>query len=135
MLTPPYARLRLAAPVAILVTLALIAAACSGGASRPTAEAVAVGGDVTITADNLQFNVGTINAPADTEFTITFTNMESEPHNVAVYVAEAGEQVVIGEIITGPDVTTQVVVPALDAGTYYFRCDVHPEMEGELVVS
>ena len=61
---------------------------------------------------------------------------ESQPHNVAVY-SEAdggGDEIVIGDIITGPDVTTQVVVPALEPGTYYFRCDVHPEMEGTIVV-
>ncbi len=92
------------------------------------------GGEVAISADDLVFDLSTINATAGEEFTITFTNNESQPHNVAVYTEEGGEEIVIGEVITGPDATTQIVVPALDAGTYYFRCDVHPEMEGTIVV-
>ena len=43
--------------------------------------------------------------------------------------------IVVGEVITGPDATTQIVVPALDAGTYYFQCDIHPDMNGTVVVS
>lgn len=133
-----------------VMTLAFVLVACSGGGTDGTdgtdgADAsgdasggtVAVtDGDVVITADDLAFDASTIQAPAGQEFTITFTNAESQPHNVAVY-SEAdggGDEIVIGEIITGPDVTTQVVVPALEPGTYYFRCDVHPEMEGTIVV-
>ena len=138
-------RLRFFLRPGAVFTLAIVLVACSGGGSDGTADAsgdaaggtVAVtDGDVVITADDLVFDASTIQAPAGEEFTITFTNAESVPHNVAVY-SEAdggGDEIVIGEIITGPDVTTQVVVPALEAGTYYFRCDVHPEMEGTIVV-
>lgn len=92
-------------------------------------------GAVTITANELEFDLSTIEAPAGEEFNITFTNMESQPHNVAIYTEEDGDEIAVGEIITGPNVTNQLAVPALEAGTYYFRCDVHPEMEGQLVVS
>lgn len=131
-------------PGAVL-TLAVVLAACSAGGTDGGADGggtagggtVAVtDGDVVITANDLAFDASTIQAPAGEEFTITFTNAESQPHNVAVY-SEAdggGDEIVIGDIITGPDVTTQVVVPALEPGTYYFRCDVHPEMEGTIVV-
>ena len=91
-------------------------------------------GEVRICADDLVFDVATIEAPAAEEFNITFTNAEAVPHNVAVYTEEGGEEIFIGEVISGPDVTTQLPIPALDAGTYYFRCDVHPEMEGMIVV-
>lgn len=126
-----------------VVTLALVLVACSGGGTDGTDDGngnagggtVAVtDGDVVITADDLAFDASTIQAPAGEEFTITFTNAESVPHNVAVYTEEGGDTIVQGETITGPDVTTQVVVDALEPGTYYFQCDVHPEMNGTIVV-
>jgi len=139
----------------MLMSLALLVAACSGGGGSSTAASAAASaggnggsgcdatgsgtltvtdGDVALCANNLEFDADTIEAPANEEFTITFTNAESAPHNVAVYVEEGGEDIVIGEVISGPDATTQVVVPALEPGTYYFRCDVHPDMEGTIVV-
>ena len=102
-----------------------------GGGGTATVE----GGSVAISTNNLEFDVSTIEAPAGEAFTVVLTNEESQPHNVAVYTEENGEEIVIGEIITGPGATTETQVPALDAGTYYFRCDVHPEMEGQVVVS
>jgi plastocyanin len=127
-----------------IVALAALVMACSpagdgtetddggdGGGGTATVE----NGTVAISANELEFDVATIEATAGEAFTITFTNMESQPHNVAVYTAEGGDEIIVGEIITGPNATNEVQVPALDAGTYYFRCDVHPEMEGQLVVS
>jgi plastocyanin len=123
------------AAMALAVTLILTLAACGGSsASGGGGTATVTDGDVAISADDLVFDLSTINATAGEGFTITLTNNESQPHNVAVYTEEGGEQIVVGEIITGPDATTQIVVPALEAGTYYFRCDVHPEMEGSIVV-
>jgi hypothetical protein len=41
----------------------------------------------------------------------------------------------VGEVFSGPDVVTYEV-PALDAGTYFFRCDVHPTtMTGTFLVA
>jgi plastocyanin len=130
----------------LLLTIGLVMAACTGGGGGSSdgadagacpgtgATATVTDGEVSICADDLEFDATTIEAPAGEEFNITFTNAESQPHNVAVYVEEDGEEIFIGEIITGPDVTTQLPIPALDAGTYYFRCDVHPDMEGTIVV-
>jgi plastocyanin len=127
---------RLALVGVTILTLLLVACAPAddgngGGGGTATVE----NGTVAVSSDNLEFNVSTIEAPAGEAFTIVLTNEESQPHNVAVYREEGGEQIVIGEIITGPGATTETQVPALEAGTYYFRCDVHPEMEGEVVVS
>ena len=113
-------------------------AACGGGTSSPATAGTTVsvsGGKVAISTDKLKFDVGTIKAKAGEAFTITFTNKEGQPHNVAVYRSKGGEKVVRGEIITGPDKSNEISVPALDAGTYYFQCDVHAEMNGSVVVS
>lgn len=134
--------LRSGATLSLILAAAIILPACtSGGGNGGDSGCPGSGGTVTVAdgdvalcADDLVFDAATIEAPVGDEFTITFTNAESQPHNVAVYTEEGGEEIIIGEIITGPSATNQVVVPALDPGTYYFRCDVHPEMEGTIVV-
>lgn len=135
-----YSLLRPGAALSSFVVIGLLLAACSGGEAEGTcpgsgATATVADGDVALCSDDLEFDASTIEAPDGGDFTITYTNVESQPHNVAIYTEDGGEEIVIGEIITGPDVTTQVVVPALDPGTYYFRCDVHPEMEGTIVIA
>jgi plastocyanin len=134
--------LRRGALITLILVFATALAACSSSsdASEPAdggtgGTATVADGEVAISADNLEFDASTIEAPAGAEFTITFTNNESQPHNVAIYSEEGGEEIVAGEVITGPDATTQIVVPALDAGTYYFQCDIHPDMNGTVVVS
>jgi plastocyanin len=133
--------MRPGATISLLLAVAVILPACTSGgdggesACPGSGDTVTVAdGDVALCSDDLVFDATTIEAPAGEEFTITYTNAESQPHNVAVYTEEGGEEIVIGEVITGPSVTDQVVVPALDPGTYYFRCDIHPEMEGTVVI-
>jgi len=131
--------LRPGAALSSILVIGLLLTACGGGdggdsACPGTGTVTVADGDVALCADNLEFDATTIEAPAGEAFNITFTNAESQPHNVAVYTEEDGEEIAIGEIITGPDVTTQLAIDALEPGTYYFRCDVHPDMEGTIVV-
>jgi plastocyanin len=75
-----------------------------------------------------------LTAPADKPFQIVFDNQEAALHNVAIYRdASAAEKVLVEEPFSGPAVVTYEV-PALGAGTYFFRCDVHPDMRGNLTV-
>ncbi|HEX7170987.1 MAG TPA: cupredoxin domain-containing protein [Candidatus Limnocylindria bacterium] len=136
--------LRRGAILSFTLGLSVLLAACGGddttgsaGASDNTGGGgtVAVAdGNVDLSANNLEFDASVIEAPAGEEFTITFTNLESQPHNVAVDTEEGGDEIVTGEVITGPDATTTITVPALEPGEYYFVCDVHPEMNGTIVV-
>jgi plastocyanin len=135
--------LRRGALLGITLGLSVVLAACgastsssagaSDGASGGGTVAV-VDGNVDLSAENLEFDATVIEAPAGEEFTITFTNLEAVPHNVAVDTEEGGDEIVTGEVVTGPDATTTITVPALDPGTYYFVCDIHPDMNGTIVV-
>jgi plastocyanin len=82
--------------------------------------------DVTIAAEALAFSTATLTVPADSDFTMAFDNREAVPHNVSIYEDDsATEALFTGETITGPRTVTYDV-PALQAGEYFFRCDVHP---------
>jgi plastocyanin len=93
------------------------------------------GGGVTVEAQNLAFNTSEIDLPPDAPSTITFDNRDAGvPHNIAIYNDSSLSQVLFtGDIVTGP-ATAEYQVPALDAGEYYFHCDVHPNMSGSVVV-
>ena len=45
--------------------------------------------------------------------------------------ASANKALMIGNLVTGP-ATADYQVPALPPGKYFFRCDVHPQMNGTL---
>jgi plastocyanin len=99
-----------------------------GGGGEP-------GGGVTVEAQNLAFDTSEIDLPADAPSTITFDNQDAGvPHNIAIYNdSSLAEALFTGEIVTGPT-TADYQVPALTAGEYYFHCDVHPNMNGSVVV-
>ncbi|MDQ2673531.1 MAG: hypothetical protein M3Y40_02650, partial [Chloroflexota bacterium] len=83
--------LRRGATLSLSLGLAIALAACGGGDESPAASAggdggnagggtvAVVDGNVDLSANNLEFDASVIEAPAGEEFTITFTNMESQP--------------------------------------------------------
>jgi plastocyanin len=109
-------------------------AASSGGPS-----ASAAGGAVTInlTAQNTAFNVTTITVPAGAKMTVNFSNKDNGmPHNFAVYTdSSASTPIFKGQTITGIANATYTFNAPAKAGTYFFRCDVHPTiMTGQFIV-
>jgi plastocyanin len=88
------------------------------------------GGDVVaIAAEGIAFDTTELSLPAEGEVVIAFDNRDAGiPHNVAIYTG-GGDPVFQGEIITGP-ATIEYRFPAPAPGSYEFRCDVHPQMQG-----
>jgi nitrite reductase (NO-forming) len=90
-----------------------------------------------VMAMNSAFDATCLAAPAGRSFEIVFDNTDAGiPHNVSIYTEEsAADPLFVGEVFSGPDVVTYEV-PALDEGTYFFRCDVHATtMTGTFVVT
>jgi cytochrome c oxidase subunit 2 len=109
-------------------------------ASAPTASAAPSGGTgagptLQIAAKNTAYDVQTLEAPANTPFTIHFDNQDAGiPHNVSIHQGSpTGQQVFMGTIFSGPS-AQDYQVPALAAGTYGFVCTVHSNMTGTLTV-
>jgi plastocyanin len=137
---------RLASPIAGLAALTLALVACSSGVSstplpsgaEPPADCARVDADgvITLSADNLEFSAPCLVANAGEAFTIHFTNNETEPHNVAVYNdSTKANEILRGDIISGPDQSIDYPIEALEGGEYYFDCTVHPaDMNGTLYV-
>lgn len=108
-------------------------AAASGDTGSGSGTATVSGGAVELSAAELEFNADTIEAPAGEAWTITLVNDDSAPHNVSIYAEEGGDEVVIGDV-ADPGQTVEVEVPALEEGEYFFVCDIHPDMNGTVVV-
>ena len=115
-----------------LVVLAALTAACSSTAAQPPASAGPVDPNApVIVAQGNAFIPSTLDVTADKAFSLTLDNKDAAPHNVAIFTdSSASTSVSVGEIVSSSKATQQV--PALAAGSYFFRCDVHKEMTGTI---
>ena len=85
------------------------------------------GPSVALTARGISFVEKELTLPAGKPVTVRFTNRDAgTPHNFALYTDKsAATKIFAGSILTGPG-STSYRFTAPPAGTYYFRCDVHP---------
>jgi plastocyanin len=93
------------------------------------------GGQV-IAAQNIAFDTDTLTFPADTPSTLTFQNNDAGvQHNVSIYTDASGSKALFqGDPITGVD-SVVYQIPAIPEGSYFFRCDFHPNMKGTVKVA
>jgi plastocyanin len=106
----------------------------------PPAKCNPSGTALSISASGIAFSTDCLAAPAGQAFTLAFDNKDAGvPHNVDIYTDSSGTTHLGGakdatDTIIGPAQTTYSVT-ALKAGSYYFRCDIHPTvMFGTFVV-
>jgi plastocyanin len=96
-----------------------------GGGERPV---------VALAAFNIAFEPTSLTVPAGEAFTIRFHNQDAGiQHNVEIFDdPEFGDTALFaGEVITGVR-EIDYAVDQIEAGAYFFRCIVHPNMTGEM---
>jgi len=112
-----------------------------GGSSAAAVQPKAAGGTcspngtkLSITSFDGKFDKKCLAAPANQAFTIDFTNLDRGiPHNVSIYEDQTASKTFFkGELIDGPGKTTYSV-KGLPAGTFFFLCDPHPDMNGTFI--
>ena len=123
--------------VAAISILLLTGGGSSAAAVQPKADGGTCspnGTTLSISAFDGKFDKKCLAAPANQAFTIDFTNLDRGiPHNLSIYQDQtAGKTFFKGELIDGPGKTTYSV-KGLPAGTYFFRCDPHPDMNGTFI--
>ena len=132
------------APLLLLAYILIPLLAIGYLASSDTEEAAADHGDPTATeapvdsgptthvvAEGLEFDTETITLAAGKPAEIEFENVDTAPHNIAIYEEQGGPDIFQGEQITATTITYEFDAPK--AGEYYFQCDVHPDMNGDVV--
>ena len=84
-----------------------------------------------IAAKGVAFDTKTLVVPAGRPFDLIFNNNDAGvPHNVQIDDSSARTTTLFdGDVVTGVTSVTYHV-PALQPGSYYFLCKVHPSMNG-----
>ncbi|HEY8173303.1 MAG TPA: cupredoxin domain-containing protein [Dehalococcoidia bacterium] len=121
--------------VAAMVLVAMAVAACGGGGSgtKPSATADA-DNRIIVVAENIQFDLGRLSARPGA-VTIVLDNEDTgQPHNIQFFRGSSndGESVGTTEIKNGP--ARDELAMQLEPGAYFYHCDVHPNMKGNLTV-
>ena len=93
------------------------------------------GNAIAVTAANTQFDTNQIDLPANSDVKLTFVNKDTLPHNLSIYTDSSAADKLFGfDFFTGP-ATKEFTIPPLAPGSYYFKCDVHPQMNGTVTVA
>ena len=134
---------RTAALALLLALVSAFIAGCGGGdddKSTQSAGPVSDGEDqeikLTLVAENTKFDKTTLEARAGEDVALTMENKDSIEHSFALYEsAAATERLAGGQTFPGPAFLTYQFPAPETAGTYHFRCDIHPTaMNGDFIV-
>jgi plastocyanin len=122
-------------PIIIGIAIAAIGIGEEEGeaAEAPAAPAAPAGATTEVTAASVAFDVDTINLKAGEETPLRFVNEDSVQHNIHILESQDGKSLFQGDLVTAGEVTYEI--PPLDKGEYFFQCDVHPSMNGKVIVA
>jgi plastocyanin len=134
-------------PILVGVVLAYTGVGSNEGAAAPreaapaqSAEqpAAASGGAVTLVAQNISFDTDQIELPANKDVSVTLENQDTAPHNFAIYRNEQDATAQTKPLFRGdpvdPNASDTYEFKSPPKGSYYFHCDIHPTMSGEVTV-
>ena len=89
------------------------------------------GGPATLTliSNGLSFDKRSLAVSTGSDVTVVFDNQDPGVlHNFAVYTDNSTSEVIFqGELFTGPEIREEKFTAPLAPGSYFFRCDVHPD--------
>lgn len=121
------------AVVPVLIGLAVAGGLVEISGGEEHGEAAEGAYKVAISAQNLAFDTKELKVPAAKPFEIEFTNNEAALHNVVIQKDQSSTEPIFKKpFFAGPKTVTWEVEP-LEAGTYYFKCEVHPAMNGSVL--
>ena len=116
------------------VVLAVTASACTVSGAESTPSADRTDADVTIVSRNMAFDQATLMVSAGSAWRLKLVNEDSVPHNVAIYRDKSATATLfVGKLVSRATIIYDV--PGLEPGTYFFRCDLHPDMKGTVIVT
>ena len=127
-------RMLLSAVLAGGLAMAACGGGGGGGGESPAANCSPSGPNVAVVAEGFAFDETCYAAPADTQFQVDLDSRDSTAHNFAIYTDGSATKA----LFVSPNVTAArqtFSVKPIAAGTYFFRCDIHPTtMYGAFVV-
>jgi plastocyanin len=112
------------------------AATTPPGSTTPTSGSPSAGGvTLDLKAQDLKFDKRTLTAPPNTAVTVRLDNEDSGIlHNFALYKkSDLKDKIFVGDLVNGRK-TVEFKFTTPSAGSYFFRCDVHPDMNGTFTV-
>ncbi|HLF72597.1 MAG TPA: cupredoxin domain-containing protein [Dehalococcoidia bacterium] len=118
---------------ALLLIASVALAACGGGGQDAANEAAVAtpSASLSIRAKSLKFDKKALVAPPNTTVTLHFENADGGVlHNVAIYQDKSVKQKIATTKTFAGIASEDISFTSPEAGDYYFRCDVHPDMNG-----
>ncbi len=112
-----------------------LAAEEMGEAAPGVGETEGLSVTLSLSAVNVAFDEERLEAPAGARVGIEFENKDVVQHNFALYRDEQMKEPLFRGELIGAGKTTYVFDAPSAAGTYYFFCDVHPNMKGTFEVT